>query len=211
MSRSLREKKIYLKGEPFCESSLNYIVEKFLLWRWSYFKNSGRETMLVLRAFISLILPFLLFFFIFECNYESSEIYLYAISGFSILYWNMNRINYKRWEYCANLYNRILEINCEIHRQTMINALAIDLVTIDLWANRSFKEFFYDELMAAINTKYKSSGERVRDEKEIAKKGKLTETEALEILEYRQEKLLEKRKELSFSCARNLLDGTSCQ
>ncbi len=106
----------------------------------------------------------------------------------------MGNLVHKKWEYCANLYNKTLESRCRESRAMPLNALAIDILTLDLWATRSFKALFYDELTLSIECLYgKSDPSYGKEIRRKAKMGELSEEDALVLLERRQNKLLNER------------------
>ncbi len=116
------------------------------------------------------------------------------ITGFftaiSIVYWQASKIYHQKWRYCSDLYNKIISINPYEQEKYRIlsNALAIDLVLLDLWSHRSFKELFRDELETAIkhykcNSPHPSLSDKVN-------KRQLSEKEALEILQANQDRLM---------------------
>ena len=77
----------------------------------------------------------------------------------------------------------------ELRYKKLKNALAMDLIVLDMWAHRSFKELFRDELEIAIEST--SISELKKNEAIIkANLHKLTESEALEILQKYQHHLL---------------------
>ncbi len=115
------------------------------------------------------------------------------IAALSFFYWQSAKMDQKKWLYCSDLYNTLIQEN---HGNAIIskilgNALAIDLIILDLWAHRSFKELFCDELNQAV--------EKRADKYCLITKvneKKLTEDEALFILQQYQDDLLEERDKL---------------
>lgn len=127
----------------------------------------------------------LLFNFKNYVNQHSFKIYLMPLLGImSVVYWNLWKDYHSKWTYCCNVFNQILTLENE-KADKLRRALAIDLLILDLWAHRSFSEFFKDSLLEALN-------EMKDDEKEFFIKkindGEVAECEALRILESYQRK-----------------------
>jgi hypothetical protein len=129
------------------------------------------------------------------------------LGAISLSYWNMSNIFNRQWTYCADLYNKILQEGDDDARQSLKVSLAIDLLILDLWAHRSFRELFRDELFLAIDSHYSDSGNR-KDLHRKANAGDLTENEANNLLEDRLRKLLAERHS-SHSVEQKLADSQS--
>lgn len=117
---------------------------------------------------------------------------LYYLGAVSITFWNMSGTLQKKWIYSSNLYNDILKANKK-KRPLLINALAIDLLILDLWAHRSFAELFADELEENIEQKELSHNQNDMFDK--VNDGRLPEHTALKLLEDRQRILIKERDE----------------
>ncbi len=116
------------------------------------------------------------------------------MGAMSLVYWNSSSLFNRKWTYCCDLYNEMLKLergsqSNELRYKKLKNALAMDLIVLDMWAHRSFKELFRDELEIAIEST--SISELKKNEAIIkANLHKLTESEALEILQKYQHHLL---------------------
>lgn len=123
----------------------------------------------------------------------------YYVPGFaatcSISYWNMANMFNKKWEYCCRLYNEVLKVEAGTNGDAsrMRNSLAIDLLVVDLWAHRSFSQFFAVELEAAIKGIYGSESQAAKDNISNINSGNLTENRAMEFLEKWNSDLYQKR------------------
>lgn len=72
------------------------------------------------------------------------------LGGVSVLYWNLSGIFNRQWQYCCDLYLKVLQEKDHVRQAALRATLAEDLVVLDLWAHRSFAELFKDELERAI-------------------------------------------------------------
>lgn len=209
-------KKISLKEEEN-QGAVHYVIEKFVLWRLQNWKNNPRVNALIWKAIlsvfsmtvigaviaVSLYVAFNLLgpkqtFELGEIVEKLSKVYLKSwaklglvLSGsITVAYWNMSTMFNKKWSYCADLYNKILAVPKSNHeqRELLRNALAIDILTLDLWAHRSFSALFAEELLKAIdcaNSESHASSQRGR-----AENGDFTESEALRVLEAKNHQLV---------------------
>lgn len=122
----------------------------------------------------------LLFNFTNYINQHSFKVYLMPLLGImSVVYWNLWKDYHSKWMYCCNVFNQILTLD-ENKADKLRRALAIDLLILDLWAHRSFSEFFRDSLLEALKA-------MKQDDKEFyiekINRGEISECEALRILE----------------------------
>jgi hypothetical protein len=116
--------------------------------------------------------------------------YLTLINTF---YWAEKNKLKDKWQYLAGLYNQTLlqRANKEMN-EILSNALAIDIVTTMMWGHRSFSEIVRVELNEAIS-KIDESWKREDFENKL-KTHKLTEVEAMKLLEDNQAWLFKKYK-----------------
>lgn len=212
--------KISLKEEEN-QSPVHWVIENFVLWRLQRWKNNPRVNALIWKAILSvasmtiicslftLMICFIMRNFIGENQFfdfekfakDSPKVNLGSLFNFgvvftgsvSVAYWNMSTMFNKKWNYCADLYNKIIAIpNSTIdHQQRALlrNALAIDLLVLDLWAHRSFSVLFETELMTAIECA--NSEEYAIIEKIRAQNGDFTENDAMKVLETRNHQLVD--------------------
>lgn len=111
------------------------------------------------------------------------------------LFWNEKVSIHKKWEYLASLYNEILRTDfakkSEYPKRALLeNALALDILQLEMWSHESYAEFFRTALEEAIHV----SRERSEADwicKGLSSKGILA-NEAKEYLLIHQEALLEK-------------------
>lgn len=79
------------------------------------------------------------------------------------LFWNEKVSIHKKWEYLANLYNEILKTEPAISkpeigylpyqkRDLLVNALALDILQMEMWSHESYADLFYDSLEEAIRS-----------------------------------------------------------
>lgn len=205
---------IKLCGEPIHNliDILHWSIENLVFFKWTFFKNRPRANFILIKSILTVIILSIIIFLITEAfnklgirtNNEKNfllfleknlyNLLITFLGAISIIYWQTATIFQKKWLYCNELYNKILALdgNDIYHHDLLCNALAIDLLTLDLWAHRSFRDFFRDELNNAISN-YKS--EYILDKTiEKINNGYLNERDAFDILESHQRKLLEREK-----------------
>lgn len=73
-----------------------------------------------------------------------------GIGGVAFIYWKISGAVRQQWQYCADVYNSVLQEEKKFKKNLLANSLAIDLVVLDLWAHRLFADFFRDEVAEAI-------------------------------------------------------------
>ena len=67
---------------------------------------------------------------------------LYFLGSAGFIFWNFRTHYGEKWLYCANLYNDILKLeNDDDKKKKLEIALAIDIIHLNLWSNRSFNKF----------------------------------------------------------------------
>lgn len=204
------KKAVVLKHAPFECSFLNmlhWLIENFVMCKWQMFKNNPRANWLALRAFWCVTLIYVASFFLTQIYLSwfaeipftppTSRSTLLKISltyfaAWTAAYWKMSDLYRKQWDYCSNLYNQTLSEKEETTRELLRNSLAIDLVTVDLWAHRSFAEMFKSELELAV--KYGGpDGSSSNLNMSKIENGTLLENDALELLEAYQTALFTKK------------------
>ena len=138
---------------------VNLLFEYGLFFKWIYFKNRPRGNLLFLRSTLMVgayALIFFYFFYDFGLVLEGIEIDpVIALTGATIIgYWHMTSTFYKKSKSCNDLNVEILKaVGREDHKTVELfsNALAIELLTLDLWAHRKFSSIFSEEIYKAID------------------------------------------------------------
>ena len=113
-----------------------------------------------------------------------------VVGTFSLVFWRMNDVYRKQWYYCQELYNEMLKHDEERTASLLANSLAMDLIVVDLWAHRSFRELFREEFWEALQLKYEREPGTLSDKVQRVEKREFGEDEALCLLEWYQEQLL---------------------
>ncbi|MBL7670299.1 MAG: hypothetical protein JNM39_07415 [Bdellovibrionaceae bacterium] len=212
----ITSKKISLKEEEN-QGAVHYVIEKFVLWRLQNWKNNPRVNALIWKAIlsvfsmtvigaviaVSLYVAFNLLgqkktFELGKIIEELSKVYLKSwaklglvlTGSITVAYWNMSTMFNKKWSYCADLYNKILSVpKSDLEQRELLrNALAIDILTLDLWAHRSFSALFAVELLKAIDCAHSEA--HALSERTRAESGNFTESDALRVLEARNHQLV---------------------
>ena len=73
-----------------------------------------------------------------------------AISSGVALFWALRQINKEQWNYCADLYNKCTLEADPLRRLILRNSLAVDVLTMDLWNHKHFREVLAIELVASL-------------------------------------------------------------
>ncbi len=75
------------------------------------------------------------------------------VSLFITVLWSLETVFGRKWSYCADLYNKILEKRTMDSRLAIeIEAsLALDLLHLEVWSNDSFRKFFVQIIEQAIS------------------------------------------------------------
>lgn len=209
---------ISLRGEELSWSPMSWVhefIELFVFQRWQLFKNHPRGNYLLLRACLGTLTVTCLGYLALtriplpgavvrslasattatdaanpNPSYDSLVKLVFAFLGaVSVSYWNMGQIFNRHWTYCSDAFNTVLQTTDADARDRLRLSLAIDLITLDLWAHRSFRDLFRDELFRAIVAKYRDPGVLNDTINKISKK-KMREDEALRILSERRRILL---------------------
>lgn len=200
---------IKLVSEPISNGFWHWVIENIILCRWQSFKNDPRSNYLVIKSGFTVIIIFgliyilgVILYHIIPISFETSmngyiknnlnKIIIGFFGSTSLVYWQTAKMYQKKWLYCSELYNKIICLDPNekegVYR-VLSNALAIDLVILDLWAHRSFKELFRDELKLAID----KEGDLKNYYLSKMIDGKLSESEAMAILQKHQYKLFKEQ------------------
>jgi hypothetical protein len=75
------------------------------------------------------------------------------------VFWSTRRIYYNKWEYLANLYNNIPDIENLALRNKRYYGLAFDILTVQFWGHKSFFDIFnpiVEKYVESVNENYKT-------------------------------------------------------
>ena len=181
---------------------VNLILEYFVFYKWMFFKNRPRGNLLFLRSLLVVGTFSILYFYFFgqfELVLEGIDIDPVIALGLAagVGYWNMVNVLNKKSMYCGQLYNQIFAVLAGGDKkkgEAMATSLAIQLLTLDLWAHRSFGRVFVKKLDEAIQFHGSAKGSGTKDDiPTLVKKvqaGKLKVKEARTLLEDYQAHLL---------------------
>lgn len=176
---------------------LNLLLEYSVFYSWIFFKNRPRGNFFLLRA-VLIVATFGVIYYHFFSRFElmlagvdvDPVILMFAIVSMSYL--SMSGVFHNKSRECTMLYQDYLKTyGARSFDQAELQAvnLAITLLTLDLWAHRSFAPIFSSILSRAIDLE-KNSSELVS----LTHRGRLTCREARLILERYQEKIMEEIK-----------------
>ena len=158
------------------------LVEYGILNRYSFFgyKNSVRSNAKLCASFLTSSLILILFFVLFAllsgsdiCPLVSTKEIILGWGGFLVSSFTIERkILYDKWQYLASLYNNIIGKPTNAPERNALNiALAIDLLDMEMWSHRSFRDFFYDTMIEAVEFDMKQKERKVSfDTENIRKK-----------------------------------------
>lgn len=190
----------------------NWFVENLVLFRWQSYKNYPRLNFLLFKATATVVASFFYIsvlagglFYVFAPIFGVDHFVQMGhwgravidhlpgvVTGFlgalSLVYWKTAELTHKKWEYCCNLYNHAIVADGKNH-DLLVNALAIDLLIVDLWAHRSFRELFSEELQSAMLDGINDDLEKSELASRVTS-GKLDENQAMHYLLAKQQKLL---------------------
>ncbi len=139
---------------------LDMVFEYIVFYRWIYFKNRPRGNLLLLRALLSVSFFFAIYFQFFGnirlvlsgIEIDPAILWLVCVVGG---YWNMLSVFHQKSAHCSRIYQEILK---EVGRKNdrgaklLSSALARELLTLDLWAHRSYSWFLRGVIDEAIMT-----------------------------------------------------------
>lgn len=150
---------------------LNLIFEYGLFFKWMYFKNRPRANLLLLRSVLMVTVfsvGFFYFFYDFGLVLEGIEIDpVIALAGAVVVgYWNMIATFYKKSQACNYLHVELLKATGDGKLQTaelLSNSLAIELLTLDLWAHRKYRHLFAVYLYKSMELAYQDKAMEIAD------------------------------------------------
>lgn len=92
-----------------------------------------------------------------------------VVASYFVFVWNVKNRRSALYKSCYDTYNMYLKEVCakEGHKKYRIisNSLAIDILDFDLWAHKSFSEFFIFELLSSLDLIFKSKQEHLLPDK----------------------------------------------
>ena len=137
---------------------VNFTLEYLIFFRWIYFKNRPRVNLLLVRTIMIIGLFAFAFFQVvsdFSLVLAGIEIdpvialFIAVVVGF----WNTTNTFYNKASSCNEVYLSYLSaITEDNYRKIFVlrNALALQLLTLDLWAHRLYRSLFAADIEAAI-------------------------------------------------------------
>lgn len=200
--KTISKKRITLIEDKKNVYLFNKLIKNHILFDKIYFKNSPRTHYLFLHAIgFSFNLSFFIITFVwlgswvFDYKIENqinieimAKSTIFFFTSIAATYWNLKIDQNKKFDYCLSTYNQIIKDTCDKDKDIInfreVN-LAIDILTMDLWAKRVLSNFFYRKITDAIPN----------EETEIRNKllsGQLTENEVYELLVAHAQKIHEK-------------------
>lgn len=185
---------------------INLALEYLVFFRWIYFKNRPRVNLLLIRTIMIIGLFAVCFFQLvsdFSLVLAGIEIdpvialFITVVIGF----WQTTNTFYSKASSCNGVYlNYLQAITEDNYRKIFVlrNALALQLLTLDLWAHRLYRNLFAADLEASIKFAFANKDqvplvEKETDQEAFIKKvndGKLKVDEARSLLGHYQEALL---------------------
>ncbi len=112
-----------------------------------------------------------------DCELSFLDISTLLVGTFIGLYWNFRNNYSDKWEYCASIYNKTLDL--KISEEEKMNkllkivflelTLAIDLLDLGIWNDKSFVNTLDSSLFLACKLSDKQSSFKVLEKKEARK------------------------------------------
>lgn len=100
---------------------------------------------------------------LFNVKNVASEKLLILIPSFFVIYSYLGTQHWNQWKYCADLYNSLKPSDTEYQYKRY--CLLLDLMTLDMWANKAFQGFFkhaVQELLAKNDQAIETVKERTQ-------------------------------------------------
>ncbi|MFG1482915.1 hypothetical protein ABMA79_05985 [Halobacteriovorax sp. HFRX-2_2] len=152
------------------------MLEAIFFCKIEYFKNNTKGKNLFIKAVWTTCLLIL----VFSLSYKNISIssnnldpkgYALFIAIFFGLYWNARNVFTRKWDYAANLFNKLCfdlpfkSYKSKTAKLITINytqsTLAIDLMMLEIWSHKSFHKTFLETLFNAIAySEFKSEYEK---------------------------------------------------
>ena len=160
MKKRLIEAPVFLSDGKIKSLSelVNVAFEYLIFFRWSYFKNRPRGNLLLLRALLIVGFFGAAYYQLvsdFDLVLGGIEIdpVIAMFAGVVIGYWKMTDVFHKKSETCVRLYHDYLKAMSKGHEregEILFNNFAMQILTVDLWAHRSFRVHFARALEEAL-------------------------------------------------------------
>lgn len=154
-----------MKMEGFADI-FNYFLEYLVFFRWVYFKNRPRGNLLFFRSI--LVVGFwgtlyFTFFSNFHLVIEGIDVDpVIALAAAVVLgYWNMTKVFHNKSMTCTQLHAEVIKAYAEGSSKTgdvLSCSLALHLLTMDMWAHRTYGSTFSKNLQNALAHKYTKNG-----------------------------------------------------
>jgi len=141
---------------------INYFLEYCVFFRWIAFKNRPRGNLLLLRSFL-IVSAWAVLYFQFRRSFElillgiDIDPVLFYFGGIVAGYWSMLNAFYNKSAACNQMYLEMVKsggIGNTIAAKLISTSLAIELLTMDLWAHRKYRSLFARNLFRAIEHAY---------------------------------------------------------
>jgi hypothetical protein len=104
-----------------------------------------------------------------------------VVSIFGATFINERASLHEKWQYLANTFNLVLGMPPGVRRNHMEACLLHDILTLEMWAHRSFRAVFKDGIEQALRLEHQSV-DKWREEMVLTGDGKLTHSRALQII-----------------------------
>lgn len=154
--------------------TITQLIEYYILNRYSLcgYKNAVRANFRIFSSILVTVFFVCLWILLSDLlNIFPSEKIIFSVStlitvlGVTSSFFIMERKSlYEKWIYLAGLYNKILEQKKGHKRNAMECALAMDLIDMEMWAHRSFRDFFNSVAANAYTEQEYGVGFREGDE-----------------------------------------------
>jgi hypothetical protein len=140
------EKKVWLKigkNEPGIDNALNDILKWLSLDNEDFRNLESVKSRIFIRSLHTtflLLTMVLLSVFVFDVEkFDAGQIVL-SVPAFFAVYFSFGNQYWNQWNYAAELFNRLKRDDPEYDNRKY--CLGMDLIVLDLWANRAFSSFF---------------------------------------------------------------------
>lgn len=195
-------------------AALSEIIERYVFMKrsWAGYWNNVNANLRFISAFwFSGWITAVTFFILYVCvKQESVSLFFtkYALTGLKIFgtvfvayYWNDRSAYYNKWKYLADLYNDYLKsppyIPHQVYRSTVFSyrnslkhALAMDIIEMEMWSHRSYRDFLYEILRDALIAEEPSLKTISKDELLRCRICTMSKSQAIDLLARQQEQYI---------------------
>jgi hypothetical protein len=148
---------------------VNLTFEYAIFFRWIYFKNRPRGNLLLVRALLVVGMLASLFYFFFHdfgLVLEGIEIdpIIAFTAGVALAYWDMIKVFHWKSEACGTIHLEMIKEGGQGRTQTartLSNSLSIELLTLDMWAHRKYRQLFSRNLHRAVEHAYSKNSKKI--------------------------------------------------